>query len=51
VHRSSVAQSCPPLCDPIGYSFPGSSVHGISQARYSSGLPLPLPKDLPDPGI
>ena len=28
-----VAQSCPPLSDPIDYSPPGSSVHGILQAR------------------
>ena len=28
-----VAQSCPTLCNPIDYSRPGSSVHGISQAR------------------
>ena len=26
-------QSCPTLCDPIDYSLPGSSVHGILQAR------------------
>ena len=29
----SVTQSCPALCDPMDYSPPGSSVHGISQAR------------------
>ena len=28
-----VAQSCPNLCDPIDHSPPGSSVHGILQAR------------------
>ena len=26
-------QSCPILCDPIDGSPPGSSIHGISQAR------------------
>ena len=26
-------QSCPTLCDPIDGSLPGSSVHGIFQAR------------------
>ena len=26
-------QSCPTLCDPMDYSPPGSSVHGIFQAR------------------
>ena len=28
-----VAQSCPTLCDPMDCSPPGSSVHGILQAR------------------
>ena len=29
----SAAKSCLTLCDPMDYSPPGSSVHGISQAR------------------
>ena len=28
-----VTQSCLILCNPVDYSLPGSSVHGISQAR------------------
>ena len=28
-----VAQSCPTLRDPMDFSLPGSSVHGIFQAR------------------
>ena len=28
-----IAQSCPTLCDPVGGSLPGSSLHGILQAR------------------
>ena len=28
-----LAQSCPILCDPMDCSPPGSSVHGISQAK------------------
>ena len=28
-----VAQSCPALCNPIDCSLPGSSIHGIFQAR------------------
>ena len=28
-----VAQSCPTLCDPTRCSLPGSSVHGVLQAR------------------
>ena len=31
--ESEVAQSCPTLSDPVDYSLPGSSVHGIFQAR------------------
>ena len=31
--ESEVAQSCPTLCDPMNCSLPGSSVHGIFQAR------------------
>ena len=30
---SEAAQSCPTLCDPVNYSLPGSSIHGIFQAR------------------
>ena len=31
--ESEVAQSCPTLWDPMNYSLPGSSIHGIFQAR------------------
>ena len=31
--ESKVAQSCPTLSDPMDCSLPGSSVHGILQAR------------------
>ena len=31
--ESEAAQSCPTLSDPMGCSPPGSSVHGIFQAR------------------
>uniref|UniRef100_A0AAA9T5Z9 Alanine--glyoxylate aminotransferase 2, mitochondrial n=1 Tax=Bos taurus TaxID=9913 RepID=A0AAA9T5Z9_BOVIN len=37
--------------DIISFSPPGSSVHGISQQEYWSGLPCLPPGDLPDPGI
>ena len=30
--ESEVAQSCPTLSDPMDFSLPGSSVHGIFQA-------------------
>ena len=44
-----VAKSRPTLCNPVGYSPPGSSVHGFSQTRIL--VPFPSPEDLPDPGI
>ena len=31
--ESEVTQSCPTLCDPMDCSLPGSTVHGILQAR------------------
>ena len=33
ISESEVAQSCPTLCDPMDCSLPGSSVHGIFQAK------------------
>ena len=33
MHESEVAQSCPTPRDPMDYILPGSSVHGIFQAR------------------
>ena len=50
VHAKSL-QSCLTLCDPMDCSPLGSSVHEILQPRIQSGLPFPLPGDLPDPGI
>ena len=49
--RAKSLQWCLTLCDPIDSSPPGSSVHGISLARYWSGLPFPSLRDLPNPGI
>ena len=37
-----VAQSCPTLCDPMDCSLPGSSVHGISQARILEWVAMPF---------
>ena len=49
--ESEVTQSCPTLCDPMDCSLPGSSVHGIFQARILEWVAIPSPGDLPDPGI
>ena len=43
-------QLCLVLCNSMDYSPPGSSVHGILQARIRSGLPCPPPEDLPISG-
>ena len=43
-----VVQSCPTLYDTMDCSPPGSSVHGILQAEYCSGLPFPSTGDLPN---
>ena len=39
-----VAQSCPTLCDPMDYNPPGSSVHGILQARILEWVAISLSK-------
>ena len=46
-----VAQSCPALCDPTDWILPGSSVHGILQARILEWVTIPFPGYLLDPGI
>ena len=48
--HSTLLQSCPTLCDPVDRSPPGSSVHGIVQARILEWLPCPPPGQLPNPG-
>ena len=37
-----VAQSCPNLCNPMDCSLPGSSVHGIPQARLLEWVAIPF---------
>ena len=48
---AKLLQSCPFLCDSMDCSPPGSSVHGILQARRLECLPFPPSGDLPGPGI
>ena len=38
--ESEVAESCPTLSDPMDCSLPGSSVHGIFQARVLEWLAI-----------
>ena len=49
--RAKSLQLCLTLCYPMDCSPPGSSVYGLSSQEYWSGVPLPPPGDLPDPGI
>ena len=46
-----VIQSGLTLCDPMGCSPPGSSVHGILQAWILELVAIPLSRDLPHQGI
>jgi len=45
------AQLCLTLCGPMDYSLPGSSVHGILQARKLEWIAIPFSRKFPDPGI
>ena len=50
IHRV-LTQSCPTFRCLLDWSPPGSSVHGISQARILEWMPFPSPGDLPNPGV
>ena len=47
----SVTQSRPTLWDPTDSRLPGSSVHGILQARTLEWIAIPCSRDLPDAEI
>ena len=49
--QSEVAQSCPTLCGLMGCSRPGSSIHGIFQARVLEWVAISFSKDLPNQGL
>ena len=46
-----VTQSCLTLCDAMDCSPPGSSVHGIPQARILEWVAISYCRDFPNPGI
>ena len=48
---NEVVQSCPTLVTPWTVSYQAPPSMGFSRQEYWSGLPLPSPGDLPDPGI
>ena len=49
--ESEVSQSCRTLCNPMDCSLPGSSIHGIFQARILEWVAISFSRDLPNPGI
>ena len=51
VKEREVSQLCPTLCDPVDYSPPDSSIHGIFQARILEWIAISFFRDIPDPGI
>ena len=52
IYACSVTQSCPTLCNPMDYSPPGSSVHGLFQARIVEWVAISSSTGgLPDAGI
>ena len=44
-------QACLTLCDPMDCSPPGSSVHGLLQARILEWVAVPSSRGASDPGI
>ena len=49
--QAQLIQMCPTLCDPMDCSLLAPLSMRFSRQEYWSGLPLPFPGDLPDPGI
>ena len=49
--RAKLLQLCPTLCDPVDYSRPQSSVHGILQERILEWVAVPSTREFPDPEI
>ena len=47
--QSEVTQSCPTLSDPMDCSLPGSSVHGVFQARALEWGPIAFSRIVLDP--
>ena len=47
----SPAQLCPTLCDPLDLACQTPLPMGFLRQEYWGGLPFPLPRVLPNPGI
>ena len=50
VHECQATKSCPTLCDSMDCDPPGSSVHGILQARILGWIAMSPPEELPTQG-
>ena len=51
IYIVKITQLCLTLCDPMDYSWSGSSVHGIFQVRILEWVGVPFSRDLPNPGV
>ena len=49
--RAKLLQLWPTLCDPVDYSRPQSSIHGILQERILEWVAVPSTREFPDPEI
>ena len=47
--KALVAQSCPTLCNSMDCNLPGSSVHGILQARILEWVAIPVSRESSQP--
>ena len=48
---AKLPQLCPTLCDPMHRNPPGSSVHGVLQARILQWVAVPSSSGIANPGI
>ena len=48
--KGLIAQLCPTLGDPMDCCLPGSSAHGILQARILEGVAIPFSRGSSQPG-
>ena len=48
---SEVVKSCLTLCNPMDCSLPGSSVHGIFQARVQEWVAISFSRGFSNPGM
>ena len=49
--EAKVTRVCLTLCDPMDCSSPGSSVHGILQARILEWVAIPFSRDSSQPSV